>query len=239
MAAATRTLQNLCIETLDEYGIGGGSSGFDVATTNFEHKRLLKWMVAAITYVDNLHTDWRYLWVDWTGPSLDAASSSITLPVVATYGEVNQWVRNSIWLDRETDNPIRLRYKDWKSFRERYRSNTLATSDPLYYSEAPDGTLYLDSKTRKAHVPSGEFFRRTAELSDDDDEPLAPYNHRRIYQVKAILNYAVREDAPEILGGEAAEYDDLLEKLETAEAPGSRTSGISENEDEDIVTVVP
>jgi len=238
MAAATRTLQNLCIESLDEWGIGGGSSGFDVSTTNTQHKRFLKWMIAAITYVDNLHADWRYLWVDWTGDELAAASSQLVVPTVATYGAVNHWVRGSLWLDRETANPIRLRYQDWKTFRATFRSDTLQTADPEFYSIAPDNTVYLETKTRIAHTPSGEFYRRTAELSTDDEEPLAPFNHRRIYQVKAALNYAIREDAPEILSGEAAEYDDLLEKLELAELPGSRVDGVSENEDEDITTVV-
>ena len=238
MAAATRDLQNLCIETLDEYGIGGGSDGFDVSTDNDEHKRFLKWMIAAIMYVDNLHTDWRYLWVDWTGDTLAAASSQLVIPTVATFGEVNQWVKGSLWLDRGTSDPLELTFHDWQTFRKTFLAGTIQTADPQFYSIAPDNTIYFDSKTRKTHTPSGEFHRRTAELSADDDEPLAPYNHRRIYQVKAVLNYGMREDAPEILGGEAAEYDDLLEKLRQAELPGYRTSGISENEDEDIVTVV-
>ena len=233
-----RDLQNLCIELIDEYGIGGSSSDFDVNTTNDEHKRLLNWMIAAIMYVDNLHTDWRYLWVDWSGAELAAGSSQLVIPVVNTYGEVNQWVRNSLWLDRETSNPLKLDWLDWKTFRKTYRSNTLQTSDPQYFSIAPDNTIYFESKTRIAHTPSGEFHRRTAELALDGDEPLAPYNHRRIYQAKVMLNYAMREDAPEILSGEAAEYEDLLEKLEQAEWPTARTTGVGENEDEDIVTVI-
>lgn len=232
-----RDLQNLCIETIDEYGISGGSTGFDVSTTDVQHQRLLKWMIAADMYINNLHTDWRYLWVDWTGPTLAVASSEITIPVVATYGEVNQWLKASMWLDRATANPIHLMFNEWKTFRENFLADTIQTADPEFFSVAPDGDIYLDSKTRSSHTPSGEFYRRSAELAADDDAPLIPSNHRRIIQVKAIINYAIREDAPEILSGEAAEYDDLLEKLEMAEWPGATADGYGENED--IITVVP
>lgn len=233
-----RDLQNLCIETIDEYGIGGGSSGFDVSTTNEQHKRILNWMIAAAMYVDNLVTDFRYLWVDWTAPTLATASSEIPAPVVGTYGEVNQWVRKSLWLDRETSNPLHLRYWDWQTFREMYRDGTIPTADPLYYSVAPDGTIYLDSKTRKTHTPSAEFYRRTEELALDSDEPLMPFNHRRIIQMKTMINYAAREDAPEIMTEVTAEYDDLLIALKKAESPGERVDGFSEAEDQDIITVI-
>lgn len=232
-----RDLQNLCIETIDEYGIGGGSTGFDVSTTDVQHKRLLNFMIAAEIYINNLHTDWRYLWVDWTGPTLVAASSTITLPVVATKGEVNQWLKEAMWLDRATANPYHLTHVPWKDFRDKFLADTIQTADPEFYSIAPDGTIYLDSKTKSTHTPSGEFYRRSGELSADDDDPLIPSNHRRIIQVKAIINYAIREDAPEILSGEAAEYSDLLEKLEMAEWPGSTADGYGENED--ITTEVP
>lgn len=226
-----RDLQNLCIETIDEYGIGGGSTGFDVSTTEVQHKRLLNFMIAAEIYINNLHTDWRYLWVDWTGPTLAAASSTITLPVVATEGEVNQWLKEAMWLDRATANPFHLTHVPWKDFRDEFLADTIQTADPEFYSVAPDGTIYLDSKTKSSHTPSGEFYRRSSELSEDGDAPLIPSNHRRIIQVKAIINYAIREDAPEILSGEAAEYDDLLEKLEMAEWPGATVDGYGENED--------
>ncbi len=234
-----RDLQNLCIETIDEYGIGGGSSGFDVSTVNEQHKRILNWMIAADMYVDNLLTDWRYLWVDWPGTTLAAASSEITIPVVGTYGAVNQWLRDSLWLDRETANPLHLSYMDWKTFRETFRSDTIQTADPEFYSIAPDGVIYLETKTRISHTPSGEFYRRTTELALDSDEPLMPSNHRRIIQMKTMINYAAREDAPEIMVEASAEYDDLLDALKRAEAPGQRVDGFSEAEDDDIVTDIP
>jgi hypothetical protein len=228
-----RDLQNLCIETLDEYDIGGGSSGFTVATTNPEHKRLLKWMIAADMFINNLHTDWRFLWVDWTGPTLAASSDTIPAPAAA---DVNQWMLDQMWLDRETTDPVPLAFVEWQSFRRDFRSNAVQAGTPQFYSIAPDGTIYLDSSTLKTMTPSGQYHRQTPELVNDADVPLVPSNHRRIIQVKAVLNYSIREDAPEILSGEAAEYEDLLETLELAEWPGARTSGYGENED--LVVVV-
>lgn len=227
------TFLEMCQNVCDEWGIAGGAAGLtSVSSTLGEYGRIVRFVREANYYVQNLHIDWNFLWYDY---SETLAAGAVVFPAATAVAGVvarpRYWVRESLWLNRVSTNPIKLDYVPWDRWREMHRTGVVRTQQPGYFSVRPDNVIELDAAADKAYTASGQFYRRPFTLSANADTPVLPEEFHRIIELKAAYNYGVREDAPEIISGVMAEYDDMLEKMEAAQLPGQEANTMGFDED--------
>ena len=105
-------------------------------------------------------------------------------------------------------------------------------------SVKPTNVLDLYPTPNVAGTVSAEYFKVPTDLAVDSDTSLIPTRFHRIIIARAKLYYAENEDAPEIMSGSLAEFEDLLDKLEADELPAQKARRFSRVQDISNFTVV-
>lgn len=206
----------LCQELVSELGLAGGAGPTSVTDQRGELKNVTRWVRDSCLWVDNLWDDWKYHWCEYTG----TIAENGRVPTAAAF-TVGHWDRESFWLNKSAQTAQQFRYIPWEEFRNLYETgNALAQrSTPNILTVRPDATLRVYPTSNALHSVTAEYWRRPRILTLDTDVPLMPEQYQRIIMARAAIMYGNREDAPEIISGMEAEYVDLLEKLQSDQAP--------------------
>lgn len=215
-----------------ELGVRGGTGPTTVVGQTGEYGNLCTWIADADLYIQNLWLNWNFLWTQQTGQ--DIANGTDYLPVPSDADtrvrSVDMRDRGGLILYPGTSSAYQpTPVFDWRTFRDSWnlRAKT-SLARPSQWAIAPDGTIYLSHKVNDDVDFTLDFWQWPNRLIANDDESLIPETFDRIIIVKAKITYAEREDAPEIMAGAAAEYGDLLEKIEAACLPKMENSRMSE-----------
>lgn len=227
----------LCQDLVAELGIEGGSGPSAVTGQTGQMANVVRWVRDSNDYINGLHIDWRFLWAQLgAGKTLTIGSDALPLPTAPNY--LNFIDTETVWLDKGTTSARQLRFLPWEDFRRRYEYGVVKqTRKPTLFSVRPNRTLVLDSKADAATSVTYDYWRKGIQLAANSDTPAIPDGFQRLIVVRAMVRYGVREDAPEILSGAAAEYDDLLEKLEAQEWPNNEYVTRSGAPDDDGLVV--
>lgn len=206
----------LCQELVSELGLAGGVGPASVLNQRGELKNVTRWVRDSCLWIDNLWTDWKYHWCEYSGQIAEGSR----VPQAAQF-PVCRWDRDSFWLNKASATPQQMRYVEWKEFRLLYESGPALSQKtrPTLITSRPDATLRTHATSSGLFTLTGEFWRRPLVLTNDGDIPLMPEQFHRIITARAAIMYGNREDAPEIIGGFEAEYTDLLEKLQSDQLP--------------------
>lgn len=215
----------LCQELVSELGLAGGTGPSTVDGQRGELKNVTRWIRDSCLWVDNLWTDWKYHWCEYSG----TIAQDARVPTAAA-NPVGHWDRASFYIDKASLTGQLVTYMPWEAFRTLYESGSaLAQRDrPNTLTVRPDSTIRLHPTSDALRTVTAEYWRRPKILTLDTDVPLMPEQFHRIIMARAAIMYGNREDAPEIIGGFEAEYVDLLEKLQSDQAPSfaaDRSSG--------------
>lgn len=221
------TFLEIVREVVRETGLGGGNPN-DLETVEDQEGDFLdavKWTAEGALQVDSLWKTWKYLWFEHV---IAFQGSHGQVPPLPTGYDVRQWDRDTFWLNKGLTSPVKLRFEDWRTFRQ--RSAAAPTRKPSAFTVRPDNTLRTDSIPNTNYTFSAEGWRRPARLQFDDDEPLMPNEYRRIIVCRAKIIYADQRDAPEILEGAQAEYTDILDKLQSDQLESHEFDRMSEQD---------
>jgi|SRR3990167_11091827 len=215
----SREYLTLCRDLVAELGVAGGSGPSSTVSQVGELGNMVRWVAEADLYVQNLWLDWKFLWARASGQLLLANTDTITVADLETE------VENGLILKSGTAAAYRPQFLAWPRFRERYDTIVrTASSTPAVWTVRPDNVIVL-SELVSADTPwTLEYYRTPARLSANGDLSAIPVRFERIILARAAIIYGVREDAPEIVTGFAAEYADTLEKMESFYLPGFRNS---------------
>ena len=77
------------------------------------------------------------------------------------------------------------------------------------------------------------------ELTTDSQVSEIPPRFHRVITSRAKMYYAENEDAPEIMTGALAEFEDLIDKLESDQLSGQKNRRMIKTQDLQNFTVVP
>jgi hypothetical protein len=217
------TYLELCQDLVGQFGLSGGTGPTTVAGQAGELLNVTRWIRDACLYVENLWEDWRFHWTEYSG-TCAINTNQATAPVAPAGVVVRTWKLNSIKIRKTGSGGAfeRIPFLRWEDFSGQYDPATDAISEPAYCTIAPDDTLRFNCRVVVAYDVKGEFWRMPVALTVDGDMPLIPKAYHRIIVCRAVVMYADREDAPELVSGCGAEYIDMLDKLEGLALPGSR-----------------
>lgn len=216
------TYLELCQELVRELGIGGATGPTAVTGQQGELLNVTRWIRDSALWIDNLWIDWKYLWVEYVNVITTAGGRVPPAPTTPVGVLVRKWDRTSFFLNKSIGDWSRLKYCDYyNEYRGVYDvgEGTQQNARPSRITILPNNTLRLDQTTEVTRELRGEFWRRPVALAANNDVPLMPAEFHRIIMARAAIMYGNREDAPEIISGMEAEYIDLLDKLQSDQAP--------------------
>jgi hypothetical protein len=205
---------------------GTGPSSVTSASLSEEENAVVRYIANADQDVQSRWFDWDFLWSE---ASITAISGTSTLTSSNTGfpTALGNWKLDSIVWDKSSDSYQILEYMEWNSYREMYKYGTIDSDVPEVYSIKPNNDLDLYPTPNAATVISAEYWATPTVLAADADVSAIPPRFHKIIIARAKMYYAENEDAPEVMAGAVAEFEDLLDKLEADQLPSQKNRRFS------------
>lgn len=204
----------LCKRFVRDLGINAGT--FSAVTSAGQVEAMVAGFIRdSDLYIQDLWFDWDFLWETATAnvtagdKKIDRASDMASLNV------------GSVVINRGTATGFPLEFMPWPQFSRTYRTSAAVVSDtPQHFSTRPDPSLAISIETEWASsdpVYYYEYWKDPVPMTADDSiSAITKYGEEshRLIMARAKLMWAERENVPEVMNSAAAEYEDLLPRLE-------------------------
>ena len=224
----------LCQNMARDVGIpGSGPSSVTSASLSEEENAVVRYVRAADLDIQSRWFDWQFLWKEANVNSA-AGTSTITSPT-----DLANWNIDKIIWDRTTDNFQELEYMPWGEYFDMYKLGTIDSSTPEVFSVKPDNVIDLYPTPDSVTSVYGQYWKVPTELTADAQVSEIPPRFHRVITSRAKMYYAENEDAPEIMTGALAEFEDLIDKLESDQLSGQKNRRMIKTQDLQNFTVVP
>ncbi len=220
---AKRTFLELCNKVRQECKIPGtmvstaGQTGIflDVVT----------WTADADGIIQTKWFDWNFLWKQWSTPTI-ASTANYVAPT-----DLNQWDKESIFLDYSTATFTQLKdfkYKDW---RKGQRNGALVNNRPSYFIRMPNKSLTLSPVPDDVYSLSADYFKQPVRMSANADTSDIPAQFEQAIIELAKSFYAEDQGSQTILDNSNAKFEYWLGQLEKAELPDNDDRGMINHEE--------
>jgi hypothetical protein len=224
----------LCQNMARDIGIPGeGPSSVTSSTLSEEENAVVRYVKQADLDIQSRWFNWDFLWTEADiTPSI--GTSTITSPA-----DLGNWKLDSIIFSKATDVYQELEYIDWDEYNLEYKMGTVESGTPEVFSVRPDNIIDVYPTPDATTTISVTYWKTPTEMSADSSESPIPSRFHKIITARAKIYYAENEDAPEILSGALAEFEDLIDKLEADQLAGQKNRRFSRAQDLTNFTVVP
>jgi hypothetical protein len=220
------TYLQLCQDLARDIGIPGTGPSSVTANDLSEEE------IAVVRYIKNADTDiqrrwfnWNFLWSEAT-LTPTASVSTLTSPA-----DLGNWKLDSFVWSKTTNDYQELEYVDWDEYKIVYKLGVVDSGTPEIFSVKPDNVIDVYPTPEDTTAISAEYWKTPTILAADADLSDIPARFHKIIIARAKIYYAENEDAPEILSGALAEFEDLLDKLESDQLPGQKNRRFSRVQD--------
>jgi len=186
-----------------------GTAPVSVAGQTGEAQRLVRWIRDGDMYVQNLWTNWRFLW----DGSFSQATVAAT-PTMAAPSTINFWDFETF---RINGDPIDvIEYEDVKG-------EVLDTSQaqPARIIIMPDYSLKFEPVPDAAYTITADHFVKPSSnlMTVDGSESAIPETFRPIILAQGLIFYANYENAAEVKTQGEELYEEYLPRLENSQLP--------------------
>ena len=228
------TYLQLCQDMARDIGIpGSGPSSVTSTSLSEEENAVVRHIKNADLDIQSRWFDWMFLWKEATMTS-SSGTSTLTSP-----SDIGNWNVDLVVWDKGTDNNLQLEYMPWGEYFEMYKMGVSDDNDPEVFSVKPNNVIDLYPTPISNTSVYAQYWLIPTELAADSDVSAIPARFHRIIIARAKVYYAENEDAPEVLSGSLAEFEDLLDKLESDQLPGQKNRRMLKTQDLANFTVVP
>lgn len=227
----SRTYLQLCQDIVSDLGIAGGTLGSVAGFLNQEQQRIVGWVARADLFVQQLWTDWKFLWMQDNGITGVAGQDFLTPVLPTNASSIARHDLRSLYSNPGTNIAQGVTWMDWEKFYRVYQvRQKQAQQYPSSFSIDPSGKIWLSS-ILTANVTFGmQYWMFGKRLAADGDVSLVPTSFDNIICERAKIMYASRENAQEIMVGASAEYTDLLDKMQAFYLPTNLAGRTSRND---------
>jgi len=217
----------LCQDMARDVGIPGtGPSSVTSTSLSEEENAVVRYIANADQDVQSRWFDWDFLWSEASITAI-SGTSTLTSSNSGFPSALGNWKLDSLVWDKTSDSYQILEYMEWNSYREMYKYGTVGSDVPEVYSIKPNNDLDLYPTPDSATVISAEYWATPTVLAADADISAIPPRFHKIIIARAKMYYAENEDAPEVMAGAVAEFEDLLDKLEADQLPSQKNRRFS------------
>jgi hypothetical protein len=211
------TFLELCQTVRQEVGVSGTGPSTVVGQEG-QLKVIVDFVAESDFQIQTLWHDWDYLWSQYSS----TLSAGTREPATTKPTDFGNWDMRSFFLDYTTDDAVNLDPLSYVDWRDDLRQGTATNTTPNYIIVKPDNSLIVDPPPDKTYTITADYWRTPTRMSANTDQSSIPSQYHRIIVARAKTMWAEREESPEILIASSAEYQDLLEKLESQSLPGQR-----------------
>lgn len=212
-----------------EVGVAGAPIT-TVASQTGMYSKLVNWIADADEYIQGLHTDWKFLWSEYSISTV-VGNAEPTVP-----SDLNIWDRDAFFLNYTLASNKHLTYMEYSNYRDVYGKGVQTNRKPSFITIKPNNQIVLHSPPDAIYTLTGEYWSTVTKMSDNTDTSAIPANFHRIIVVMAKLWYAEEQEIPDVynkayveLYGDPSERKNigLLGRLEANQLPGQegRTMG--------------
>jgi hypothetical protein len=196
--------------------------------------------LAVVRYIKNADLDIQRRWFNWDYLWSEATiTPSVGVSTLTSPANLGNWKLDSIVFSKATDDYQQLDFMDWEQYRLEYKLGVIDSGTPEVFSIKPDNVIDVWPTPDSTTTISTEYYRVPTELAADSDISSIPPRFHNMIIARAKIYYGENEDAPEILSGALASFEDLLDKLESDQLPGQKNRRFSKVQDLFNYTVRP
>ena len=206
------TFLELCKRLRQEVG-AAGTGPAAVTGQHGEYQRLIGWIKQAWHELQLERREWRFAWAE-ASIDLDPDFRDYSPP-----GDIDHWDAETVRIGSN-----RLRVIEWSMFRERFRDDSNGDK-PAVITRLPNGTLRLDTTPATADTLMFEYFRTPQELTANGDTPRMPEEYHLLIVYRAMLAYALYENAPEVAQAARIGEQQILPQMMLRELPQMKLGG--------------
>lgn len=226
----SRTYLQLCQDVVSDLGVAGGILQSTASGVNQEQQRICNWVARADLLIQNLWTDWKFLWVQANGLQVLAGKNTLAVTPASWAANIQSFNEESLWYEPNTNNAQKVPWMPWDDFYVSFLTQPLlSASCPSAFSVDPTNTIWFSQNLKSNASFSIQYWGVGNRMTTDNATSPIPNNFDDIIVERAKLLYAQRENAPEILTGSTAEYMDLLDKMQAYCLPRNRAGRTSQN----------
>jgi hypothetical protein len=207
-------VQTLHVET----GSGGPLPTTVVGlNTGGENYRLLQWIRRADMAIQNVHSDWDFLWTQTSFLTQLGPPPQTVYTMPANVGTVDE--ESFLIGTGATASPMECHdYLEKKGI-----AFDDTPSQPYSIYVMPDRTLKIDGVPDAEYRIQYDYFARpTRMVVNDATESVIPEAYREVIVGAALMNYGRYENAPDALENGRAMFSDWMGQLESRYLPGRR-----------------
>ncbi|MGQ7248289.1 phage adaptor protein [Halomonas sp. V046] len=202
----------LCKRLRQEVGAAGDGPAA-VTGQHGEYQRLIDWVRQAWLEIQQEQDEWRFNWAQ-ASIELDADFREYSPPV-----DLDRWDRSTL---RVNGRP--LREVAWSVFRDWYREDS-EREWPTDITRLPNGNLRMDSSPAQLSWLTFEYWRTPQQLVANIDQPRMPSQYHMVIVYRAMLAYALYENAPEVATAARAGETKITAEMMRRELPAVEIGG--------------
>lgn len=228
----SRTFLALCQDVVSDLGVAGGVIQSVTGNTNIELQRIVNWVARADILIQAQWSDWNFLY--FKDEIAVAANADFVTPN-QSFDDID---RKSMcfYPDTQSPGPNYPQWMDWEKFQVAYQNRPkLPQQWPNSWSQDPSGKLWLSSTVTPIAPATTTpvqlcYWLNPVRMVNNNDTSLIPNKFDNAIVERAKILYAQRENAPEILTGSSAEFEDIYEKMMSSCLPSGRAAFKSRND---------
>ncbi|MFC0268577.1 phage adaptor protein [Kushneria aurantia] len=205
------TYLELCQRLRQEVG-AAGTGPANVNGQSGEYARLIGWVDQAWREIQAARTEWRFAWAEGA-VELTPEFRDYSVP-----DDMARWLPETLRIG--TDSVHALEYAE---SRERFR--TPGGSAPWLATLLPDGRIRLDSFPREVSLLTFEYYRTPQVLTANSDAPRLPERFHLLIVYRAMIQYGLYENAPEVVQQGARNSQQMMMDMESSELPPLALAG--------------
>ena len=194
------TFLELCQRLRQEVGAAGNGPA-NVAGQSGEYARLIGWVQTAWREIQ-LERRWRF---DWSLGQVELTTEDIQYPLPEDF---EAWAADTLRFGSQV-----IRVLPWEELR--YAANDHFTCTAI----APDGVLHLNAAPNTSGALQFEYWRTPQELENNNDVPRMPPRYHMAIVYRAMLQYGLYENAPEVVQQANANYREVMMRVAATELP--------------------
>lgn len=194
----------LCQRLRQEVG-AAGTGPANVNGQSGEYARLIGWTRDAWNEIQAERRRWRFAWAEGE-IEVDDDLRKYPLP-----SDFESWDDTTLRLGDRL-----LCVLPWGDFRERFREPRGAIQ---YASIAPDDTFHLNALPDGPGVVTFEYWRTPQPLENGTDTPRLPERFHMAIVYRAMIQYGLYENAPEVVQQARLNYQKVMSSMEVSQLP--------------------
>jgi hypothetical protein len=226
------TFLNICQTLHSDFRIGGTLSTVSGQTGML--KRVVDAVVWADREIQRSKTNWKFLWSEW---------SIVLVPAISEYSPpdlLGSFDETSFWYEQGSDDSYQIPFVNYRTFRDSYKAiySTDQGGTPEVITIRPDGKISIlpkPSTEEDGKEISSEYWKKPADLSNDDDVSAIPeqFHDAILYLAKMHLAETMHDTG--WYNSASVMYNQIYQELKAHSLPGKQDDRKSESSVELVI----